>query len=267
MPEPRSWTLEELTSDAETAKDLFRRSRLDEPLALYSQFFDIFASVFAELIDRLPALTTGSFEPSDLAELVGTEDAKTAFRYLAAPPVSEDDLRTLAETTLAPRTLRDDADRARRVRDIVLHVIDPHRFPWVREARQPTEHERTRAIVASAVLVAARKVETARRVDATRAQEEAVKIMLRGLQFEEVEPRDIPLLDDAPHPDISVARASSATLAPTSSSDCMIDSSWPLNARRRTAPSTPSSGSTMKPLARLGAWISASDNARSFRAR
>ena len=179
---------------------MFRRSRLDEPLALYSQFFDTFAPVFAELIDRLPSLTTGTFEPADLAQLVGTADAKTAFRYLAAPPVSEDDLRTLAETTLAPRTLRDDAEQAKRVRDIVLHVIDPHRFPWVREDRSPTEHERTQAIVASAVLVAARKVETARRANAKRVQEYAVKDLLRELQFVEVERRDITQLHAAPDP-------------------------------------------------------------------
>lgn len=139
-------------------------------------------------------------DAAELAELVATADARTAFRYLAAPPVSEDDLKTLAETTLAPGTLRGDAEQAQRVREIVLHVIDPHRFPWVREGRRPTVHERTQAIVASAVLVAARKVETARRSDAKRLQEDAVKDLLRALDFKEVSARDMPLLDAAPAP-------------------------------------------------------------------
>lgn len=152
MNEPRSWTLHELTRDAETARGLFRRARLDEPLALYSQFFSTFVPILGTIIDRLPTLASATADPGELAELVATADAKTAFRYLAAPPVSEDDLKTLAETTLPPTTLRGDAEQARRVREIVLHVIDPHRFPWVHEGRRPTGHERTQAIVASAVL-------------------------------------------------------------------------------------------------------------------
>ena len=137
-----------------------------------------------------------------VGELVRDGDVRTAFRYLAAPPVSEDDLKTLAETTLSAATLRSDAEQAQRVRDIVLQIIDPHRFPWISENRNPTEHERMRAVVASAVLVAARKVETSRRSDAKRLQEEAVKAMLRDLHFIEAEPRDIPILDAAPSPAI-----------------------------------------------------------------
>lgn len=125
---------------------------------------------------------------------------RTAFRYLAAPPVSEDDLKTLAETTLSPAALRRDIEQARRVQTIVLHVIDPHRFPWIEERREPTEHERTQAVVASAVLLAARKVETSRRSDAKKRQEEAVRAILRDIGFTIVAPRDILLLDSAPAP-------------------------------------------------------------------
>ena len=80
MHEPKSWTLDELRRDAEAAKELFRRSRLDEPLALYSEFFDAFAPVFAELIDQLSSLASATFDPGDLAELVGTPDARSRRR-------------------------------------------------------------------------------------------------------------------------------------------------------------------------------------------
>lgn len=190
----------ELTSDTETAKTLFRQQRLDEPLELYSQFFETFAPIFSNIIDRLPALSEDPVDPDTMAELVRDGDVRTAFRYLAAPPVSEDDLKTLAETTLSATALRSDAEQARRVRDIVLHIIDPHRFPWVEQHRDPTEHERAQAIVASTALVAARKVETSRRSDAKKEQEEAVKAMLRDIGFTEVPPRDIPLLDAGPAP-------------------------------------------------------------------
>lgn len=63
-----------------------------------------------------------------------------------------------------------------------------------------SEAERMRAIVASAVLVATRKVETARRADAGKKQEAAVKAMLREIGFSEAAPRDMPLLDAAPDP-------------------------------------------------------------------
>ncbi len=200
MNEPRRWTLDELIRDVETAKERFRQSRLDEPLGPYTQFFDTFAPVFADIIDRLPALASDSFDVTHLAELVSSVDARTAFRYLAAPPVSEDDLKTLAESTLAPKTLRSDVEEAHRVRDIVLHLIDPHRFPWFREKRKPTDHERDQAIMASAVLVAARKVETARRSEAKRVQEAAVKDLLHKLGYEEVRARAMPRLDAAPAP-------------------------------------------------------------------
>lgn len=173
---------------------------MDEPLELYSEFFETFAPIFSNIIDQLPALSEDPVDPDTMAELVRDGDVRTAFRYLAAPPVSEDDLKTLAETTLSATALRSDAEQAKRVRDIVLHIIDPHRFPWVEQHRDPTEHERAQAIVASTALVAARKVETSRRSDAKKEQEEAVKAMLRDIGFTEVPPRDIPLLDAAPAP-------------------------------------------------------------------
>ena len=142
-------------------------------------------------------------DPLDSAQIVqyvGDDDIRTAFRYLAAPPVSEDDLKTLADTTLSANALSRDLEQATRVREVILQVIDPHRFPWIGEQREPTEHERAEAIVASAVLVAARKVETSRRSDAKNKQEESVKAKLRDIDFAGVPPRDMPLLDAAPGP-------------------------------------------------------------------
>ena len=168
MNDPRRWTASELARDVEQAKAEFRRRRLHEPLDVYSRFFRTFAPIFADVIDRLPALIRNPCDPAVVGELVRDGDVRTAFRYLAAPPVSEDDLKTLAETNLSAATLRSDAEQAQRVRDVVLQIVDPHRFPWISENRNPTEHERMRAVIASAVLVAARKVETSRRSDAKR---------------------------------------------------------------------------------------------------
>jgi hypothetical protein len=200
MASPVRWTNQQLRDDAEAAKALFRTQRLDEPAELYSQFFGIFAPIFHELIGNLPDLKAAELDPELLPELVRNSDRRTAFRYMAAPPISDDDLKTLAETTLSAKALRANPDQAKRVRDVVLHILDPHRFPWIVEDRAPAGHEIEQAVVASAALVAAKKVETGRRSDAKDVQEARVKDLLRGMGFEEVPPRDIPLLDAAPAP-------------------------------------------------------------------
>ena len=81
------------------------------------------------MIDQLPALTTHRLDLHMLAEVMRDENMRTAFRYLAAPPVSEDDLKTLAESNLAPSTLRERRTEAERVRDTVLRIIDPQVVP------------------------------------------------------------------------------------------------------------------------------------------
>ena len=199
MAEPRAWSLAELTEDATAATDRFRRSRLNEPREQYTGFFETFTPIFADLIDRLPSLTDEENVRNAMADLVGDDDVRTGFRYLSAPPISEDDLKILTGTTLAASVLRGDAEQARRIRDVVLHIIDPHRFPWIGEDRGPTQEERRIAVVASAALVAARKVETSRR-SGSRMQENDVKNLLREIGLIEAPRRDIRMLDDAPAP-------------------------------------------------------------------
>ena len=195
MNDPRVWTLEELERDAVIAIESFRRERLDEPLERYTHFFQSFVPIFRELLDQIGPLER---DAGVVANLVRNSDRRMAFRYLAAPPISEDDLKVLAETTLSAQALPGDADQAGRIRDIVLHILDPHRFPWVRKKRDPTKHERERAIVASAALVAARKVETERRNTAGRKQERAVRELLKKIGYSEVSRKEIPMLADAP---------------------------------------------------------------------
>lgn len=192
MTEPPIWTAAELAADAERAKAAFRTHRLREPLALYSRFFKAFAPIVAGMVDRLPSLTSaGQHQAETVADIIADDELRTAFRYLAAPPISEDNLKTLAETTLSATALRSDEAQARRVRETVLQVLDPHRFPWLADERSPTESERLQAIVSSAALIATRKVETARRSAAKNEQELAVKAMLLRAGLVEVPAREI----------------------------------------------------------------------------
>ncbi len=200
MSEPRRWTLAELERDTEEATSVFREERLKESLNQYSEFFEHFCGVFRDLVDHLPALARGEDSADTLAEILSAGDARTALRYLAAPPVSDDDLRTLAKTKLSATALKATPENARRVADIVLRLVDPHRFPWIAESRAATTDEVERAVVASSAMVAAQKVSTARR-GASKLQEEAVKDVLRSCAFIEDGSRpDIETLVDAPAP-------------------------------------------------------------------
>lgn len=200
MSDPTQWTLRQLVQDAGDARERFRIQRLDEPLALYTEFFDAFVPVFGRLIDRIGELVEHERPVDIIADAMSNNETGVAFRYLAGPPISEDDLKTLADAKLSPAALLRDPASAQRVRDTVLHILDPRRFPWIAQERRPKKAERAAAIAASAALVAAQKVQTRRRSDARTAQEEAVKRLLRSIGFSEVDSRDMPLLRDAPAP-------------------------------------------------------------------
>ena len=75
MSMPKRWTFDDLKKDASVARRRFRKQRLDEPLALYSAFFDTFEPIFSEIVDRLPAM----------AEVVGSFPAQWSVACSARP--------------------------------------------------------------------------------------------------------------------------------------------------------------------------------------
>ena len=180
------------------AENTFRDERMDEPLELYSKCFRNFSTVFGDLVDRIPELRNPKIDASVIADLMRNDDSRRAFCYLTAPPISEDDLKTLVEASIAPTRLEENPDSAAKLRDIIFRILDPHRFPWVGEDRDPEPHERSAAIIASAALVSAKKVETFRRNDAKDRQEDKVKDLLRDLGYTEIPKRDIPNGSAAP---------------------------------------------------------------------
>jgi XamI-like restriction endonuclease len=204
MPaEPRRWSSGELAELATAATERFRAERKDEPRQVYIEFFQAFVPIFRHLIEQsLPILADALKEVDQdlLTAIVSDPNKRIAFRYLAAPPISEDDLKTLASSTLSARALRTDQEQAERVREVVLNAIDPFRFSWIEAGRSATEREREIAVISSAVLVASQRVGTRRRSNAKKQQEEEVKGLLRSMRFHEVETRDISLLEDAPGP-------------------------------------------------------------------
>lgn len=183
-----------------TATHAFRNERINEPLDLYNQFFRQFAAIFITLINQLPNIAKNPVDAELIARLVDGRNEQKAFRYLTAPPISADDLVTVADATLTASRLRVDPAEATRIRDTVLTILDPHRFPWIADGRAPTKEERRTAVVASAALAAAREVETHRRSTSKDTQEQAVKELLAGAGFTQAAVREIPMLTAAPNP-------------------------------------------------------------------
>ena len=159
--------------------------------------FDQYQDVLEELLESTVDLSADS---ETLVGVVSEPKLLEAFRYLSGSPISEDDLKVLAEAVLTPSRLKKDEAMAKRVADVVIHGLDPRRFPWVVSGREPSEAERSAAVLASAALLATRRLETLRRNNEKQRQEDAVKTALRDACLEEVEPRRIPVLTQAPQP-------------------------------------------------------------------
>lgn len=182
---PPRWTAAELAEDAATSAGQFRAERLavtDSWETHYKQARKKFELLFEKLSDLNPGSITGD----NLAEAYGLGLGE-ALRYLAGPPISDDDLQVIADVdSIAPGILTKDPEALRKVFGVIERVIDPHRFPWLDGGIAPTTQQREAALLASSVLLAAQRIATERRNEGKDTQETMVKDYLRGLDFTEV---------------------------------------------------------------------------------
>ncbi|MBJ9976717.1 XamI family restriction endonuclease [Pseudomonas sp. S75] len=197
MTLPAHWTEEQLEEQRLAAIEIFRRRRMEEPLEQYIANFDEYQGVIEELLESTLDL---SDIDSRLVDVLTAPKLLEAFRYLAGPPISDDDLKVVAEAALSRQRILRDPEMVGRIKQVVLSGLDRRRFPWVIEGREPTESEREAAIVASAALIATRRLETRRRSDGKREQEAAVHAALRDMGFTQVASRKVSVLSDAPAP-------------------------------------------------------------------
>ena len=178
----RRWGVEELSVDAAAAVAEFRARRLGEPLARYLLAFDANRDGNAEMIARLnEVLGEHGADSAFVKSLWSTESGRTAFRYLGAPPISEDDLETLAEAKLSPASARSPTGKGQSLIAVMRAILDPRRFPWVAGQRAPTKAELQAAVLATTSLMASQRVQTLRRGDEKSMVEGAVKGLLVGM--------------------------------------------------------------------------------------
>lgn len=196
---PRVWTSEELLSDVAEAKAEFRRERLAER-DLYTAFYEKYASEFRRIMPALPELFANRLDPALVTSEFLSNGSGEVLRYLTAPPVSFDDMATLANTPLTRAGLAAESGGSVSVNGILSALLDRKRFPWVTEERDPTDEEVDAAVKASAALLASQRVQTDRRNRAKEQQESAVKLVFASLGYAQAPAKRIRLITDAPAP-------------------------------------------------------------------
>ena len=209
------WSDEEFEEQLAVAAAAFRAERIREPTERYLEVIDDYAArtrTLLEVTDNLARLTAASQQASAqgltpaaqrlvttiFEEIWSDEIGLEALRYLAGPPISADDLKTLAEASLTKGRVLHDPEMATRLLNVVLARLDGKRFPWVAEQRRPDNLELRAAILASASLLATQRVQTDRRSLAKTRQEKEVAGYLASIGLIEVGPRKIRTSDDAP---------------------------------------------------------------------
>ncbi|MGO3034856.1 XamI family restriction endonuclease [Corynebacterium variabile] len=191
------WSDEELAADMRAAIDEFREVRVQEPLEEYQRQYGIYHAAVTGILVETDGLRTLR---KNAAPLLCTAEGLMVIRYLASPPISEDDLKVLADATLTPSKVAKDEAMAHRIVDTVLAVIDSTRFPWLAENRAPSSEELHAATVSTAALIATQRVQTLRRSAAKDTQEGAVATALVNYGFTQVPTRSVNNTSDFPDP-------------------------------------------------------------------
>lgn len=183
--QPPRYTKKQLAADAEISSTAFRKERL-APTEAWKSHYTKSHERFTELFEQLGSLTPAGITSVTLGAVYKRELGE-ALRYLSGPPISDDDLKVLSEvSSFAPGVISTDEAKLKKVYSVVEKTIDPYRFPWVLEKRGPTKVEKSAALLASSVLLAAQRMSTARRGDGKDAQESLLKEFLSTLRYKEV---------------------------------------------------------------------------------
>lgn len=189
------WTAEQLKQASLLSIEVFRKRRMEEPLEDYLEAFDRYQGVIENLLEQTVDLSDVN---SQLLDVVTDANLLEALRYLPGPPISADDLKTVANARLSPSQLRANPAMAQQVVKVIFDGLDRRRFPWVTEGRQPTEAERGAAVLASAALMASSHVSTSRRTLDKQQQEEEVLSALGAAGLTRVATRTINVLSEGP---------------------------------------------------------------------
>ena len=176
------WDKDRLNHDRGAAAQRFRDERMKTPLGRYLRAFQTHETNVRRLLEESAHLRKLR---ERAAEVVSDHGLLEALSGVAGPPISLQDLKTLAGVQrLSPAGIRVDPTRATRVVETVLNGLDRMRFPWISEDRDPTDAEKHAAIQSSSALLATLEVTAGRQTEGGSRQEEEVHdaLLERGLR-------------------------------------------------------------------------------------
>jgi hypothetical protein len=185
---PSVWNDKELAEQAQASIDAFVDRRLKEPRDRYLDHLTNRKADILRLFRVLVAVDPISPDPKTIRTILFDRALRSALRYVAGPPVSDDDLSVLVTRSTAKLThtkLKADDELAGAVLKLICSMSDPIRFPWIDNKREPTRHELKHAIRATAAMHAAQTLQTARR-GYGREVEKVLENRLLSLNFEKV---------------------------------------------------------------------------------
>jgi hypothetical protein len=181
------WSEEEFREASVAAVEHFIENRLAEPTRKYEELLAESIQKVTELFDL-----SGDLRALDGHLFSSNPSLVDPVRFIAGPPISQDDLKTLTGIKPPRSTIpKDDGDK---IAQVILRAIDQMRFPWVGAGRPAEGSERQTAIKWTAGVWAIELIRTWRRGDASKSQETAIAELLESVGYEHIiieSPRNI----------------------------------------------------------------------------
>jgi hypothetical protein len=165
-PLPPIWTLEDLARDAQASLEAFVARRLGESADRFPSHLKERRKQLGRLIRLLSNFDPDNPDRELLNTIVFDVDLLAALRYVAGPPVSEDDLLVLVTRrpiSLSRRLIEQEPELLDATIRLVCSLADLTRFPWVKAGRQPRWSELKLAIRSTAAMHAYQRLQTERR--------------------------------------------------------------------------------------------------------
>lgn len=163
---PTVWSEAELETEAQKALEEFVARRLAEPGGQYLAHVTARRRGLLRLFKALAGVDPASPDPAMVRTVLLDEEMFDALRYVAGPPVSEDDLGVLVTRHvkgLSKTDIKDRDDIPVDVLKLICKLADPIRFPWVADRRVPTGRELRTAMASTVAMHAAQSLQTERR--------------------------------------------------------------------------------------------------------
>lgn len=163
---PQIWTDEELANEAQKALEEFVDRRLAEPGGKYLAPAKARRSAIIRLFKALSGVDPANPAPEAVRDVLLDVELFDAPRYVAGPPVSEDDLGVLVTRkveSIGKTQLKDSDELPVSVLKLICKLADPLRFPWIAAGRTPAPRELHTAIQATTAVHASQSLQTERR--------------------------------------------------------------------------------------------------------